>query len=402
MARLIFSALIGLVAVGAVAAQVPGKIDPDASQLVQGNNRFAFELYARLAREDGNLFFSPYSVSSALAMTYAGAAGKTAQEMAGTLHFDLEPPRLHRAWTQLIDNVNKPDKKRGYQLRVANALWGQEGYGFLPEFLKQCRDHYGAGLNELDFAKTEQARKTINDWVEKETNKKIKDIIPQGALPSDSRLVLTNAIYFKSAWAENFAERATEKKAFYVSPDKKTEVDMMHAVKDLPYAETDTAQILDIPYENHDLSMVLFVPKKRDGLAGVEKGITSGKIEQWRKGQKRYQVTLSLPKFKITAEAKLGQVLADMGMPTAFSSGADFSGMTSREKLFIGDVLQKAFVDVHEKGTEAAAATAVIMRPTSAPPVLPRVTVNADHPFCFVIRENRTGEILFAGRLQKP
>ena len=395
-------AIIAVLILFSTAGAQPPKLGPDAKAVVDGNNGFAVALYAKLAQEKdkGNLFFSPYSISNALAMTYAGARGRTAQEMATTLHFDLEPAKLHPAWAELIGRLNTPDKKRGYQLSVANRLWGQKDYGFLPAFLKLSTNNYGAGLEELDFAKTEAARKTVNDWVEKETKRKIKDLIPAGALPEDTRLVLTNAIYFKASWDRPFSEKATKKEDFHLSADKKVNVDMMHTVEDLAYLATDTFQMVALPYENQDLSMVVLVPKKVDGLPEVEKALATKGLAQGK--LQTHRVTLALPKFKMTSEFKLADVLASMGMKLAFSDQADFSGMASRERLCIGQVLHKAFVDVHEKGTEAAAATAVVVVPTSAPKEPPAANLRADRPFVFVIRENRTGAILFMGRVANP
>jgi serpin B len=401
--RFTSSVVIGLMILVAqpVRPQTPA-LSPATVSLVKGNNAFALELYGRLAREQGNLFFSPYSISNALAMTYAGARGKTAQEMASTLHFDVDAAQLHPAWGELIRRFASPDKKRTYKLNVANRLWGQKDYGFLPAFLKIARDNYGAGLNELDFERaTEDARRTINAWVEKETQDKIKDLIPTGALLPDTRLVLTNAIYFKAAWLEPFNKDATRKGDFQVGRDKKVPASFMVSHEAFPLFQTDSFQLLELPYESRDLSMLIFLPRKADGLAALEKLLTSARLQEWLGKSKTHMVDLKLPKFKITAEFKLKETLSEMGMPTAFSNRADFGDMSTREKLFIDAVLHKAYVDVHEKGTEAAAATAVIIRPTSKPN-FPRAVFHADHPFTFLIRENRTGSILFMGRLDRP
>jgi serpin B len=405
MNRFVFTLLTGAALAAALPgaqAQGPAKVAPDVTAAVNGNNVFACELYHQLAKQDGNLFFSPYSISTALAMTYGGARGKTAEEMATTLHFGLEPARLHPAFASLIRELNAPDQKRKYQLSTANALWGARGYGFLPEFLTLTKERYGAGLRELDFENaTEAARKTINGWVEEQTKDKIKDLIPEGVLARDTRLVLTNAIYFKAAWAEAFNDKATKPEDFLTAAGKKVKVPMMHQSEMLPYLDGGDFHMVELPYESHQLSLLVLLPKKAAGLADLEKSLTSARLDEWRGKLKRHIVTLALPKFKVTAEFKMKDVLSAMGMKLAFSKMADFSGMTSREKLFIDQVLHKAFVDVHEKGTEAAAATAVIVRPTSAP-VAPRVTVRADHPFVFVVRETRTGSLLFMGRLANP
>jgi len=377
------------------------KLDVDARAVVQGNNDFAFDLYGRLGQEKGNLFFSPYSISTALGMTYGGARGETAQEMARTLHFTLDQARLHPAFGEIQAMLNSPKEKRGFKLGVANALWAQKNYGFLPDFLKLTQANYGAGLQELDFmGQTEKARQTINNWVEEKTQNKIKDLIPEGALASDTRLVLTNAIYFKAAWLEQFHADDTKKEDFHLTATTKKTVPMMHGQLPANYVETDDLQMVELPYQNHDLSMFVLVPKN-GGLTDIEKSLSNGKFDQLLAKRKRHEVTVALPKFKMTAEFSLKKALTEMGMPLAFSKAADFSGMSSFEDLFIDAVLHKAFVDVNEEGTEAAAATAITIRPTSIQ-ILPRATLRADRPFTFLIRENHTGSVLFMGRLSNP
>jgi serpin B len=391
-------------------------VEPDVPSVVKGSNVFALDLYARLGEDKGNLFLSPYSISNALAMTYAGARGKTAEEMATTLHFSLEPKKLHPSWAALIHKLNSPDAKRPYQLTVANALWGQKGYHWQDDFLQITKKSYGAGLHEVDFVKaTEEARRTINAWVEKQTNDRIKELLKRGVLTADARLVLTNAIYFKAAWDEPFEPKLTTKKDFNVTKDQKVAVEMMRNQKHFSYFETDQFQMLELPYERpplakakgkfiigrSPLSMIVFLPKTVDGLTAFEKNLTSARLDEWLGKMKPRMVALELPKFKFTAEFSLKKTLSAMGMPTAFDArAADFSGMTTREPLFISDVVHKAYVDVHEKGTEAAAATAVLIFAGGLPP--PPVPFVADRPFCFLIRENTTGSILFIGRVANP
>jgi serpin B len=394
-------ALLLAAAASLAVAQPAGKLAPDTAAVVQGNNVFALDLFGRLRQKDGNLFFSPYSISNALAMTYAGARGQTAEQMATTLHFGLPAPRLHPAFGELIRHLNAGGKDRKYQLSVANALWGQKGYTFLPDFLRLTQDVYQGGLKEVDFVRAEEARKTINRWVEEQTKDKIKDLIPEGALVPDTRLVLTNAIYFKAAWAEPFPAGATQKEDFHLGGGKKVQVPMMHTNEALRYRDGGTFHALELPYQGRELSMLVLLPKKADGLAELEKNLTSARLDEWLKGMKVHMVNMALPKFKITSQFSLKDVLSAMGMPLAFSMRADFSGMTTRERLFIDKVLHKAFVDVNEKGTEAAAATAVVIRPTAAPNYA-RADFRADHPFVFLIRENRTGSVLFLGRVADP
>jgi len=401
-----FVLLLGFIKFGP--AQPPDKLNADAAALVKGNDAFACDLYHKLDQADGNLFFSPYSISNALAMTYAGARGQTALDMAKTLRFPFDGQRLHPAFFDLIGELNRPGQKRTYQLAIANRLWGQKDYDFLAEFLKLSKDAYGAGLAEVDFKKaTEKARQTINAWVAKETQDKIKDLLAQGVLTEDTRLVLTNAIYFKGQWASAFNDKATKKEDFKVGAGKTVKVDMMHNVALMKLLESDTFQMLELPYVQHELSMLILLPRQVGGLAQIEKQISVDNLTQWLLTMNLYKVTLSMPKVKYTAAIKLNDVLSDMGMRIAFNPDlADFSGMAKMadgRNLFISAVVHKAFVAVDEKGTEAAAATGVVVNAAkSGRPPVPPATFVADHPFVFLIRDNRTGSILFMGRVVNP
>jgi serpin B len=385
-----------------LSAQQPGENDRGA--LVRGNNEFAFALYGRLDKKPGNLFFSPYSISTALAMTYVGARGKTAEQMADVLHFTLPGPRLHDSFSALQSEIQGGGKKRNYELHVANRLWGQKGYHFLPEFLQLTKTRYGGGLAELDFVhQTEKARETINKWVEQQTKDKIKDLIVRGALDINTRLVLTNAIYFKDAWLHQFSAKWTKKEDFHLSAENKVSVPMMHQVEDCPFYQGEDFSMVSLPYQGNDLSMIVILPAKVDGLPALEISLSEKAVTNWLKKTGRRRVDLTLPKFKMTSQFSLGDVLAAMGMKLAFSNAADFSGMSSEEKLKISAVIHKAYVDVNEKGTEAAAATAVIVATASSvqvPP--PPATFRADHPFVFLLRDTRTGSILFMGRVANP
>lgn len=402
------------------------EIPRDLQILVAGNTEFALVLYHQLRQdlgkenEEWNLFFSPYSISTALAMTYAGARGDTEAQMAKALHFPqadlfksgslmnrtILPPwsreRLHNTFAQLGKELNGEGTERGYELHVANALWGQKGYEFLPEFLSLTQKHYGAGLQEVDFiCAAEPARLDINKWVEGKTNQKIKDLIPSGVLNSLTRLVLTNAIYFKGDWKHQFQERFTKEAPFYVTAGKTVQAPLMLQRKEYNYAEPDDVQILELPYKSGQLSMIVFLPKTRDGLEKMEKSLTPGKLTDYLKKLRTTDVIVHLPKFKLTSEFSLKKILSALGMPDAFSPlKADFSGMTKKEKLFISAVLHKAFVDVNEEGTEAAAATGVVVGTTSVQ--MPPKEFRADHPFLFLIRDNRSESILFMGRLTNP
>jgi serpin B len=395
----------------------PAVVSPDVMALAQGNNQFAFDLYRRLAKLDGNLIFSPYSISSALAMTYAGARGDTAAEMADTLHFTLKPDRLHPAFADLSGRLMRFGNRDGGQLLVANSLWGQQGYPIRDDFLALTRDDYHAEIKEVDFTNDkdrEVARQTINRWVEQKTQDMIQELLKPRVLDSDSKLVLVNAIYFHSLWALPFPAEQTKKEPFHASNRESVQAPMMHLTDEFQYYEGDGVQVLELPYRGYRQSMVVILPKAADGLAKVENDLTAGRLEGWLAKLKGYEVTTTLPKFTTTHEFGLGQELKPMGMPLAFTDGpegqprADFSGISGQALRFdhclhISQVVHQARVEVTEEGTKAAAATAVVMaHPESLRLPPPRATFTADHPFLFLIRDRDMGSILFFGRLTKP
>jgi serine protease inhibitor len=380
----------------------------DMDTVVEGNTEFAFDLYAKIkddpavTKDGGNLFFSPYSISTALAMTWAGARGETEKQMAEVLHFTLPQAQLHKAFGALEKQLNEAGEEGRYQLSVANALWGQAGYNFLDEFLELTDKSYGAGLREVDFVtQAQQARLIINAWVEEKTQEKIKDLIKKGVLGRDTRLVLTNAIYFKGDWANQFDKKKTKDEPFKLTKDKQVTVPMMHIKDKFKYWADDRLQVLELSYKGEELSMVILLPVKVDGLGEMEKSLTRENLEKWFKGLRKQEVMVTLPKFKMTTKFELADYLKKMGMPDAFRLPlADFSGITGQKDLYISNVIHKAFVVVDEEGTEAAAATGVTMRLTSAP-AEPKV-FRADHPFIFIIKDNRSKSILFIGRLMNP
>jgi serpin B len=372
----------------------------DQTGLVAGNTRFAIELYNQLRKEDGNLFFSPFSLSTALAMTYAGARGNTAAEMAQVLHFELAPERLHPAFAKLQQRLDvSEDEDAGYRLHVANALWPQEGYAFLPEFFELCQTHYRAGLQSVDYARaTEEARQTINRWVEQRTENKIKELLKPGILTRLTTLVLTNAIYFKGDWAAQFDKDKTHDAPFTRLDGKQVSIPLMNQTGEFGYLEDADIQVLELPYAGEALSMVVLLPRKPQGLPALEESLSARKLADWLSKLRPRTVRVALPRFKMTSEFQLNDVLQALGMRDAFIAGrADFSGMTGSRGLFIGAVVHQAFVDVNEEGTEAAAATAVVMLKGGLPPAF-----RADHPFLFLIRDVRTGSILFFGRVMDP
>jgi len=392
------------------------KENMDKKIIVDGNNEFALDLFAKLQSTKGNLFFSPYSISTALAMTYAGARNQTESQMAEVLHFPVSANRrmdssskslpdrqqFPKEFGKIIKDLNNRGQKGAYTLTVANALWGQKDYGFLEEFLELIESSYDGRLNEADFIRAaENARETINAWVEKKTNGKIKNLISQGVLNAMTRLVLTNAIYFKGNWAKQFKEDRTQDAPFTLADGNKINVAMMNQKAEFGYMETDTFQALEMPYVDHELSMVILLPKKFDALDEFEKTLTLENLTQWLTKIHKREVVVFVPKFKMTSQFSLASVLKSMGMEDAFSSNADFSGINGKRDLFISAVIHKAYVEVNEEGTEAAAATGVVMRLTSVGPA-PIPVFRADHPFLFLIRDNLTGSILFIGRVANP
>ncbi len=375
-------------------------------ELVSGNAAFALDLYQRLAEKPGNLFYSPYSISLALAMTYAGARGETERQMAETLRFSLPQGQLHPAFNMLDLNLRPVEQKPGqadeqpFQLNIANSLWGQEGFDFLPEFLDLLAENYGAGMYRVDYNQPETARQQINAWVEDQTKEKIKDLIAEGVLNPMTRLVLVNAIYFKGAWVYPFDKEATREASFTLLDGSEVNVPMMNLAKDLLYLRGKNYSVVRLPYRDSAMGMLIVVPDEGK-FEEVEKSLTPQMLEEIRSNISLAAVRLAMPKFKMETSFNLSQTLAEMGMPAAFDRAlADFSGMTGRKDLFISDVVHKAYVDVNEEGTEAAAATAVIMELKAMP--MDEVELTIDRPFLFFIEDQQSGTVLFAGRVVDP
>ncbi len=397
---LISFALILVMSVYMSGTTAEAKQNPDVNAVVNGNNAFALNIYNKLKHAEGNLFFSPYSISTALAMTYAGARNNTAEQMAQTLNFTLAPDRLHPAFASIQDQLNAVREKGNIQLSIANALWPHKDYPFLQDFLDLTKKYYGVSITSLDYNDPEASRKTINTWVEKKTENKITELIQKGILDELTRLVLVNAIYFKGNWMQQFRKSRTADAPFWLSPGKSVQVPMMRQNKKFQYKETDNLQILELPYVGNNLSMIVLLPKEINGLPELENNLTAENVNKWTNGLINRDVRVFLPKFKMTSQFKLKDTLKSMGMIDAFDMNrADFSGMDGKKQwLYIGAVIHKAFIDVNEEGSEAAAATAVVMKVRSAarsdPPVF-----RADHPFVFLIRDNASGSILFLGRM---
>jgi serpin B len=379
----------------------------DLQTLVNGNNAFALDLYQSLRDQDGNLFYSPFSISLALAMTYAGARGKTETQMANVLHFDLPQTGLHPAFNALDQELTKrgvPTSKdeQPMQPDIANAIWAQKDYAFLQDYLDLIAGDYGAGIRLADFInQAEAARIEINNWVSDKTNDKIKDLIPQGALDAMTRMVLVNAIYFKADWQEQFEPESTADAPFHLLDGSDVTVPMMSGERfGLPYAKGDGYQAIELPYKGGTAAMDILLPDQGN-FDAFEASLEGQSLDDILNDMQPTAVKLHMPKFKFSSEFNLSAQLSALGMSDAFDPNyADFSGMTGNHDLFISDVIHKAFVAVDEKGTEAAAATAVIMKATSAP--LFELDLTIDHPFIFVIRDLPSGQILFVGRVLDP
>jgi len=381
--------------------------DQETVELVSGNSAFAFDLYQELKESDGNLFYSPYSISLALAMTYAGARDVTEVEMGQAMHYTLPQTQLHPAFNALDTTLTAYGPQEGseeddaFTLNIANAIWGQSGFEFLPAYLDLLAENYGAGLRTLDFASDpETATETINGWVSDQTEGKIEDLIPPGMLNSLVRLVLTNAIYFNGPWLSQFEEGATHDDSFTLLDGGTVTVPMMSQTETYFYSEGDGYQSVALPYQGAPVSMLLILPDE-GRFEEIETAFSPGLLDEIDGNQGFQSVALTMPKFTFESEFNLSKTLGSMGMANAFSGEADFSGMTGAQDLFISDVVHKAFVAVDEEGTEAAAATAVIMMESAAIVDEP-VEMKLDQPFLFLIRDDDTGTILFAGRVLNP
>ena len=370
--------------------------------IARDNTLFALDLYNQLKMTDGNLFFSPFSIFTALAMTWAGARENTAVQMAETLHFTEKPAQFHRAIGDLISQLNAVQKETDVELSIANAIWAQKGYQFLDEFFRIVQQSYQADLKQIDFSSAaESARQAINAWVEQQTNEKIKDLLPPKVLNALTRLVLVNAIYFKGFWDNQFKSRDTREMEFWLLTEVAVKVPMMHQEHQFGYWENDWLQIMEMPYKEESLSLIVLLPKEKTGITDLEQNLKFENMMAWQSRLRKRKVIVFFPKFKIESQFSLAQTLALMGMPDAFDPElADFSAMVGQKELYISAVIHKAFLEVNEEGSEAAAATGVVVGVTSIAPSPP--IFKADHPFVFFIRDNKSQSILFLGRVLNP
>lgn len=378
----------------------PTAVEVNAKTVANSINTFATDLYAQLEKDtQGNLVVSPYSIASALSMTYAGAKGETEKQMAKVLHY-AAGANIHPVFSDLQKSLTKDNAEQDiFQLKIANALWYAEPFSEEPAFGKLLRDNYGAQWHSVDFKDTDWARQEINRWTEKQTEQKIKDLLKPGALSANTKLVLTNALYFKGSWQTPFEGSNTHDLPFTVAPGKVEKVPTMSQDKTVSYWDTADFQAIELPYKKGNLSMAIVLPK-----AGKKLDINNALLALKDQPQKQF-VKIFLPKFKVEAEFQLSDVLQKLGMVDAFDAGkADFSGINgkkdSKDNLAIAAVVHKTFVDVNENGTEAAAATAVVMARSIQLP--PSIEFRVDQPFFFLIKDNESGTILFLGHVANP
>ena len=402
---LLVCCVMGADCCGAGDANSIGKVSAggrnDINEAVAGNSDFAFDLYGKLKDKEpnSNLFFSPYSISTALAIVYAGAHGETEKQMETALHFTLPNQNLYSAFGALQKQLIQEDNSRGYRLLLANALWLQKGEPVLEEFLNLTKNYYGAGITLLDFVnETEKSRQTINSWVEEKTKEKIKELIPPNGVNPETVLVLTNAIYFKGEWKNKFEKQFTKRTDFHISAKDKVEVDMMLTENMYKGYQDKKIQIVELPYKNDEISMVVILPREIEGITELEKTLTAENLNSLLSKMRTGQIEVYLPKFKMAwGTFSLNKALIDLGMPDAFDKKkANFSGINGKGGIWISNVFHKAFIEVNEEGTEAAAGTAVVLTKGLY------MDFRADHPFIFIIKDNRTGSILFMGRVMKP
>ena len=403
--------LFGLIGcVGTGVAVFPSTIDlSKAEPVIEANNQFALEFYTHVKdkSEGENIFFSPYSISTAIAMMYEGARNKTAEEIQSVFHFPEDQSLRRSSFSVIQSYLNR--RGTPYELSAANALWVEKEFNLQNTFKTVLTEFYKGEAFDADFKRaSERERQRINKWVENETKDKIKDLLPQGSVNSMTRLILTNAIYFKGQWEDQFEKDQTRDEYFWLNESQSETVPMMWKSDDFNYAQPEELQILEIPYEGRELSMLILLPKGKtaEDLKSLEESLTIENINLWKSSlQEQKMDEVFIPKFKIKIAYQLSENLEAMGMPLAFNPLAQaqdkgFSGITEEKDLYVSDIYHKAFVDVNEEGTEAAAATGIMMEKVSF--ILKQEVFKADHPFIFLIQERTTGYILFMGKVANP
>jgi serpin B len=382
---------------------VPFMPSPAVTTLVAGNTALALDLYQKLRATPGNLFFSPFGISTGLGLVYAGARGGTGSELGRAAHFSLARTNLHPAFGELIDRMDRLQHGSRLTLVTANGLWRQEGHSFSNAFLELARTQYRAEPEAADFKHAAGAASSrINAWVARQTRGRIETMLDPGWLGPDTRLVLCNALYFKGNWRSQFKSKETSPAPFHISTNETVSVPMMsqEAEFNTSWIEEPQAMLVELPYYGGDLAMVIILPQAVDGLAEIESALTAENLRAWlaRLDQASpHKTYVHLPRFTTRQSVDLVPVLRSLGIVSAFDDTADFSGMDGTQYLFLATALQRTFVEVNEAGTEAAAATLFEAKSKSMTSRL-----NADHPFLFLIRDRASGTILFLGRLADP
>jgi len=370
-------------------------------KITNGNNHFALDLLQYTANGQANTFYSPYSLSTALFMTAAGAKSETGKEMLEVLCLPENTPSFHK---QFAEHMTMVEKKKHIELNIANSIWMQKGFDFQKSYVDILAKTYKSKLYACDFERqADTEAKRINKWVAEKTNDKIQDLIKPGVLLPITKMVLVNAIYFYGGWNVEFAKEKTKEAEFYLANGEKLKANFMHAEYNMQYAADSDFEVLSIPYKKNEASMVIFLPKSKENFEQYLKLLDFKKYSSLTTLMTDNKVNVKLPKFTMTSEFELKEVLSKMGMPFAFANEADFSGITGKKNLAIDKVIHKAFVDVSEKGTEAAASTAVVLKEIGSMPNKEKIIYfKADHPFIFMINDNATGQILFVGVLNQP
>lgn len=371
----------------------------ESQPIAQGANSFGFDLYGQLRTSPGNVFLSPINISSALGMTAVGAKGETLDEMLNTLHLP-KGNGLAKGFAALLAQL-QADAKAPYELSLAAAIWGHEPLPIEQSFLDQVNKGFGGGLRRVNFKNKEAAVKMINAWVEQQTKNRIQNLLTPDNITPLTRMVLTSAIYFKGQWQYKFNKALTQNQPFWSTLEKPTTVPMMHQPVEARYFADPALQLVELPYKGDRMSMVVILPRAKGKLKELEATLSAGTVDAWLAKAKSMSGDVAMPRFEFTTRYQLPDQLQALGIKKAFGAGADFSGITTAEPLYISDVIHKAYIKVDEEGSEAAAATAVIMDRAPSP-VMDRFAFRADHPFVFLIRDRQTGTVLFLGRYSEP
>lgn len=395
-----FAALALFAGAAGLAAQQTPANNANLEKVTRANNQFAIDFFQKVSEPGKNVFVSPVSVSTALAMTFEGSRGETRKQMAGTLHFDMSDAERQEGFAALIKSTTAGPEKR-YKLTIANALWEDARLRLTPEYVKTIGKYYDGNLNQVHFSSDPTGSlQVINKWVEDKTADKIKNLIHRDDIDALTKLILTNAIYFKGDWVSPFKEAATKDEDFHLAGGATVKAPLMYQKARLKYMHDKGVAAIELPYVGNDLSMIALLP---DGdIKALENGLSVEQIKQIRAEMESQVVFVYLPRFKFDTRYQLADMLSAMGMPDAFSEGAaDFAGMTGSKDLYIKKVIHQAYIDVNEKGSEAAAATAVVMDGKSVSFDMPE-TFRADKPFLFLIVHKKTGSILFMGKIANP